>query len=78
MPRNVVTVYSRTNDFNSEGFYVNDKNIFMSTFCDESLEFERRDSVIKHICNESQAWEIERAIDAAVIGEKIAHTGEES
>lgn len=53
MPKPSVSVSSRANEFSNEGFYVNDKKILMCRYCDKRLEYERKDTLIKHIASDT-------------------------
>lgn len=53
MPK-VVSVFERVREFESEGFYVFDKakQIIMCKFCNQRIEWQRRDTCVKH-CTKS-------------------------
>lgn len=49
MPKNKPTVFARAAEFSNEGFYVSGSKILMCKYCDCRLEFERKDTLNKHI-----------------------------
>ena len=53
MPNPSVSASSRAQEFSSEGFFVNDNKILMCRYCDKRLEYERKDTLLKHIASET-------------------------
>lgn len=55
MPK-IVSIHDRQNEFASDGFYIFDvrKKIMMCKFCNIRIDWERRDTCVKHVKDSSK------------------------